>query len=77
MMFRFFLTYCPDLYVPSSVFAPCNRVISPSEYLHTCELNNCEVCSTLEAYATACSDAGVCIDWRNATNGQCGEIYSQ
>lgn len=26
----------------------------------------------MEAYAEACADASICIDWRNATNGLCG-----
>lgn len=74
----FFLTHCPGLYAPSSVFEPCHTVISPGQYVESCQSDICnggnDTCSSLEAYATECSNAGVCIDWRNATNGQCGKI---
>ncbi|KAM6950303.1 mucin-2-like [Lycodopsis pacificus] len=61
----------------SSVFAPCNTVIPPGAFVTSCRSDICNSgnatgCASLEAYATQCSDAGVCIDWRNATNGQCG-----
>lgn len=47
--------------------------------MDSCVSDNCNggnnTCSSLEAYATQCSNKGICIDWRNATNGQCGKIY--
>ncbi|XP_076592712.1 mucin-5B-like [Chaetodon auriga] len=59
----------------SSVFEPCHNIIPLQYYLQTCVSDNCSssnnTCAFLEAYATECSNAGVCIDWRNATNGQC------
>ncbi|XP_008304793.1 intestinal mucin-like protein [Stegastes partitus] len=59
----------------SSVFAQCNSVISPAPFMKACLADNCKssnaTCSSLEAYATECSNAGVCVDWRNATNGLC------
>lgn len=59
----------------SSVFAPCHAVISPGPFVSSCASDNCNggnnTCSSLEAYATECSNAGVCVDWRNATDGQC------
>ncbi|XP_034729848.1 intestinal mucin-like protein [Etheostoma cragini] len=59
----------------SSVFAPCNTVIPPGPFVKSCVSDICNngdnTCSSLEAYATDCSNAGVCIDWRSATNGQC------
>ncbi|XP_054464037.1 mucin-5B-like [Anoplopoma fimbria] len=60
----------------SSVFAPCHTVIPPGPFVTSCTSDICNSgnaigCTSLEAYATQCSDAGVCIDWRNATNGQC------
>ncbi|KAM3625281.1 uncharacterized protein V6R79_009622 [Siganus canaliculatus] len=68
----------------SSVFSACHSVISPGTYVTSCQSNSCSnnsTCSVLEAYATACSSAGVCIDWRNATGGLCehtcptGKVY--
>ncbi|KAK2919592.1 hypothetical protein Q8A73_001796 [Channa argus] len=59
----------------TSVFAPCHAVISPGPFVKSCMSDVCDdannTCSSLEAYATECSNAGVCVDWRNATNGQC------
>lgn len=68
----------------SSLFEPCHTVVAPEKYLKMCESITCngrEMCSSVEAYATACATAGVCIDWRNSTNGQCehkcpsGKVY--
>uniref|UniRef100_A0A3Q1H9I4 VWFD domain-containing protein n=1 Tax=Acanthochromis polyacanthus TaxID=80966 RepID=A0A3Q1H9I4_9TELE len=59
----------------SSVFASCNAVISPASFVKACLSDACNsgnnTCSSLESYATECSNAGVCVDWRNATNGLC------
>uniref|UniRef100_A0A3Q1C736 Uncharacterized protein n=1 Tax=Amphiprion ocellaris TaxID=80972 RepID=A0A3Q1C736_AMPOC len=59
----------------SSVFAPCNAVISSAPFVKACLSDACNsgnnTCSSLESYATECSNAGVCVDWRNATNGLC------
>uniref|UniRef100_UPI0037E7E5E0 mucin-2-like n=1 Tax=Semicossyphus pulcher TaxID=241346 RepID=UPI0037E7E5E0 len=59
----------------SSVFEPCFSVVPPGPFLSSCRSDNCystnATCSSLEAYAAECSKEGVCIDWRNATNGQC------
>lgn len=33
-------------------------------------------CARLQAYAKKCAMVGVCVDWRDATNGMCGQyIY--
>ncbi|KAM4743671.1 mucin-5B-like [Anableps anableps] len=41
----------------------------------TCKPAICELlissCSSLEAYAAECSNAGICIDWRSDTSGLC------
>ncbi|XP_059209679.1 intestinal mucin-like protein [Centropristis striata] len=60
--------------ISSSVFGACHEVVPPAPYVESCRFDICKkniTCSSLEAYATECSNAGVCIDWRNATNGQC------
>uniref|UniRef100_A0A3Q3A165 Intestinal mucin-like protein n=1 Tax=Kryptolebias marmoratus TaxID=37003 RepID=A0A3Q3A165_KRYMA len=58
-----------------SVFAPCHPLVYPGAFLQSCSSDVCDggnqSCSSLEAYATQCSAAGVCIDWRNATGGLC------
>ncbi|XP_051915933.1 mucin-2-like [Hippocampus zosterae] len=61
----------------SSVFEECHKVISPEDYYEACKFDVCHMpnssvgCSSLEAYAMMCTAASVCIDWRNATQGQC------
>ncbi|KAI9546625.1 hypothetical protein NQZ68_024523 [Dissostichus eleginoides] len=59
----------------SSVFKACHTVIPPGPFVQSCVSDNCNgdnnTCTSLEAYATECSNEGVCIDWRNATNGRC------
>ncbi|MEQ2272006.1 hypothetical protein XENORESO_012857, partial [Xenotaenia resolanae] len=58
------------------VFAECHRLISPSNFYQGCVFDSCHVsnkavlCNSLEVYAAACADIGVCIHWRNHTN-QC------
>lgn len=69
------------LYVLSSVFEECSKVISSAPFVTSCRLDNCKSgnnsCSSLEAYATECANAGICVDWRNATDGQCGKTNEQ
>ncbi|KAF7657850.1 hypothetical protein LDENG_00021160, partial [Lucifuga dentata] len=59
----------------SSVFELCYSAVSPEPFIKTCKSDVCEDgktgCSSLQAYASECSNEGICIDWRNATNGQC------
>ncbi|XP_076012025.1 mucin-2-like [Genypterus blacodes] len=59
----------------SSVFAPCLSAVPPEPYIKTCKSDICNggnnTCASLEAYAAECSDEGICLDWRNATNGEC------
>ncbi|XP_071400761.1 intestinal mucin-like protein [Centroberyx affinis] len=59
----------------SSVFDQCRTVVPPAPFVEACRSDICnggnDSCSSLQAYASECSSAGVCIDWRNATNGQC------
>lgn len=75
-----FPDFWTGLYVPSSVFKACHTVIPPGPFVKSCVSDNCNsdnnTCTSLEAYATECSNEGVCIDWRNATNGRCGKIKS-
>uniref|UniRef100_A0A669EMA0 VWFD domain-containing protein n=1 Tax=Oreochromis niloticus TaxID=8128 RepID=A0A669EMA0_ORENI len=53
----------------SSLFAPCHTVVPPGPFVTSCVFDNCNLgknsCCSLEAYATECSNEGICIDWRN------------
>ncbi|XP_076012000.1 intestinal mucin-like protein [Genypterus blacodes] len=59
----------------SSVFAPCFSAVPSEPYIKTCKSDICNggnnTCASLEAYAAECSNEGICLDWRNATNGEC------
>ncbi|KAL0968825.1 hypothetical protein UPYG_G00272390, partial [Umbra pygmaea] len=61
----------------SPVCEPCYNVIPPQAFFDGCKYDVCNMqnksigCSSLEAYATMCTNHGVCIDWRPSTNGQC------
>ncbi|XP_038166954.1 mucin-5B [Arvicola amphibius] len=61
----------------SQVFAECHRLIPPDTFFSSCVNDHCNanvtdmLCQSLEAYATLCRARGVCINWRNATEGLC------
>lgn len=61
--------------ITSQVFEACWKVVPLSAYVEGCKSDVCTTttsgCDSLQAYASACAKAGVCIDWRNATNGEC------
>ncbi|XP_017261173.1 intestinal mucin-like protein [Kryptolebias marmoratus] len=60
----------------SSVFEECHSLVSPDNFYTGCVFDSCHVknpaieCTSLEVYAAACAEAGVCIYWRNHTS-QC------
>uniref|UniRef100_A0A3Q1IF11 Intestinal mucin-like protein n=2 Tax=Anabas testudineus TaxID=64144 RepID=A0A3Q1IF11_ANATE len=61
----------------SKVFEKCHKVVAPQNFYEACKFDVCHMpnstmgCSSLEAYASLCADASVCVDWRSATKGQC------
>ncbi|KAM7329595.1 hypothetical protein ACRRTK_011208 [Alexandromys fortis] len=61
----------------SQVFAECHRLIPPDTFFSSCVNDHCNanvtdmLCQSLEAYATLCRARGVCVNWRNATEGLC------
>ncbi|KAJ7995024.1 hypothetical protein DPEC_G00255610 [Dallia pectoralis] len=61
--------------INSNVFELCHKAVSPESYVQACRNDVCittnSSCASLEAYASACSSKGICIDWRNSTSGQC------
>lgn len=72
------LTTIHHFFCACRVFEECHKKISPDPYFKACVYDVCHMtnstisCSSMEAYAAACADVSVCIDWRNATNGLCG-----
>ncbi|XP_029354409.1 mucin-5AC-like, partial [Echeneis naucrates] len=63
--------------INSSVFEACHKLVDSFPFIEACEFDVCHVpikpigCTSLKSYADACAEAGVCIDWRNATKGLC------
>ncbi|XP_042338034.1 intestinal mucin-like protein [Plectropomus leopardus] len=60
----------------SSLFAACHPFVSPENFYQGCVFDSCHVsnpaveCTSLQTYAAACAQAGVCLHWRNHTT-QC------
>ncbi|KAK5916043.1 hypothetical protein CesoFtcFv8_001581 [Champsocephalus esox] len=63
--------------IKSSVFEACHKVVDYRPFVEACEFDVCHVhinhvgCISLQIYAEVCALAGICIDWRNSTKGQC------
>uniref|UniRef100_A0A8B9HTF2 Mucin 5.1, oligomeric mucus/gel-forming n=1 Tax=Astyanax mexicanus TaxID=7994 RepID=A0A8B9HTF2_ASTMX len=61
------------------VFEDCRKAIPPEPYVESCKVDVCTTtesgCTSLQAYALACGKQGFCVDWRNYTNGECGDVY--
>ncbi|XP_047195738.1 mucin-2 [Hippoglossus stenolepis] len=57
----------------SSIFAECHPVVSIENFYRGCVFDSCHVsnpvveCTSLQTYAAACAQAGVCLNWRNHT----------
>uniref|UniRef100_A0A669D7L1 Uncharacterized protein n=1 Tax=Oreochromis niloticus TaxID=8128 RepID=A0A669D7L1_ORENI len=70
----------------TTLFAECHPFVSPENFYRGCIFDSCHVsnptveCTSLQTYAAACAQAGVCIYWRNHTTlcaGECplGKVY--
>ncbi|XP_029626315.1 intestinal mucin-like protein [Salmo trutta] len=63
--------------IQSKVFESCHKIIPYEPFIVACIFDACYMddvtigCTSLQTYADACAQAGVCIEWRNYTNGQC------
>uniref|UniRef100_A0A8C9SNT9 Zmp:0000001332 n=1 Tax=Scleropages formosus TaxID=113540 RepID=A0A8C9SNT9_SCLFO len=71
----------------SSVFAKCHDLISPENFHKGCVFDSCHMsnptveCTSLQSYAAACAQVGVCVYWRNyttncAANCPVGKVYN-
>lgn len=58
----------------SSLFKACHPFVSPDNYFTGCQFDSCHVsnpavvCTSLQTYALACSQFGVCLNWRIHTD---------
>ncbi|XP_063145392.1 mucin-5AC-like [Candoia aspera] len=61
----------------SDIFADCHKVLPPREFYENCLHESCQasndslICTYVYMYASLCTAKGVCIDWRNRTQGKC------
>uniref|UniRef100_A0A8C7FTQ4 Mucin-19-like n=1 Tax=Oncorhynchus kisutch TaxID=8019 RepID=A0A8C7FTQ4_ONCKI len=64
---------CDLLHHP--VFADCSRWVDLSQLEKNCRFDSCGrndmACSPLEQAAEECKKAGICVNWRQLTNGTC------
>lgn len=64
-----------------SIFEECHPFVSPDNFYRGCAFDSCHVsnpaveCTSLQTYAAACAQAGVCLHWRNHTT-ICGILLS-
>ncbi|XP_075910446.1 uncharacterized protein LOC116956433 isoform X3 [Petromyzon marinus] len=85
-------TPCPSQpcdILKSSLFADCNKMLSPDIYYDSCVFDKCAqktknaACASIKAYSKECEKLGFCIPWRENTNGICnitcpeGKVYHQ
>ncbi|XP_068587282.1 mucin-2-like [Cebidichthys violaceus] len=63
--------------IQSSVFERCHKKVDYSPFVMACKFDVCHMhinhigCTSLQTYADACAEVGICIDWRTATKGIC------
>ncbi|XP_032895183.1 mucin-2-like isoform X2 [Amblyraja radiata] len=63
-------------------FGECRRKIDLKRFVKSCDFDHCVLnstadCSSLVAASAACASVGVCVDWRNYTNGKCNYICDE
>ncbi|XP_053491463.1 intestinal mucin-like protein [Ictalurus furcatus] len=70
-------TNAPICEILSTTFKECHEFVPYQYYEEACNYDVCHMntqsigCSSLQMYAEQCAIAGICIDWRPATNGVC------
>ncbi|KAK2530935.1 IgGFc-binding protein-like [Columba livia] len=67
-------TACGMITDPTGIFKDCHTKVSPENFFDNCVYDMCftdglatSLCYALQAYAESCINAGICIEWRNAT----------
>ncbi|XP_009975805.1 PREDICTED: zonadhesin-like, partial [Tauraco erythrolophus] len=67
-------TVCGMITDPTGIFKDCHTKVPPENFFENCVYDMCftggqatSLCYGLQAYAESCINAGICIEWRNAT----------
>uniref|UniRef100_H2YSU5 VWFD domain-containing protein n=1 Tax=Ciona savignyi TaxID=51511 RepID=H2YSU5_CIOSA len=69
---------CDIMSNPNSLFAECNRIISPTSYIGDCKFDACvhegssyAIEANIATYAKACAELGYIINWRQECDNKC------
>ncbi|XP_032886887.1 LOW QUALITY PROTEIN: uncharacterized protein LOC116979482 [Amblyraja radiata] len=67
-------TACGMITDPTGIFKECHEKVPPKNYFDNCVYDVCaegglstSLCLALQTYAALCTQAGVCVEWRNNT----------
>ncbi|KAM6356993.1 IgGFc-binding protein-like [Alca torda] len=67
-------TMCGMITDPTGIFKDCHTKVPPENFFENCVYDMCftggqatSLCYGLQAYAESCVNAGICIEWRNAS----------
>uniref|UniRef100_A0A8C0UXR3 VWFD domain-containing protein n=1 Tax=Cyanistes caeruleus TaxID=156563 RepID=A0A8C0UXR3_CYACU len=70
----FFLSFSISSLIYTGIFKDCHTKVPPQNFFENCVYDMCftggqatSLCYGLQAYAELCVNAGICIEWRNAT----------
>lgn len=70
----FFLSFYISSLIYAGIFKDCHTKVPPQNFFENCVYDMCftggqatSLCYGLQAYAESCVNAGICIEWRNAT----------
>ncbi|NWV38039.1 ZAN protein, partial [Grantiella picta] len=70
----FFLSFYISFLIYTGIFKDCHIKLPPQNFFENCVYDMCftggqatSLCYGLQAYAESCVNAGICIEWRNAT----------
>lgn len=70
----FFLSFYISFLIYTGLFKDCHTKVPPENFFESCVYDMCftggqetSLCYGLQAYAESCNNAGICIEWRNAT----------
>ncbi|XP_067322389.1 IgGFc-binding protein-like [Anolis sagrei] len=65
---------CTMITDPAGIFKDCHPMVNPNNFFENCVMDTCltggqqtAICNGVQAYAESCSNAGLCLEWRNAT----------
>ncbi|NXW92949.1 ZAN protein, partial [Alopecoenas beccarii] len=71
---NFFPSFYISFLIYTGIFKDCHTKVPPENFFDNCVYDMCftgglatSLCYALQAYAESCINAGICIEWRNAT----------